>query len=131
MLQSTGAKLTLLMYITSIRGILISQGYLDGGDTTDEADDSGCGGVGGGNQEDHHPLMMIDEDGSAPNKRHKLSPALSSSGVKGMVAGVGVGVPGLDGEVEGQFICDQCDKAFSKQSSLARHKYEHSGKLSI
>ncbi|XP_044731496.1 zinc finger protein 1-like [Chrysoperla carnea] len=26
-----------------------------------------------------------------------------------------------------QFICDQCDKAFSKQSSLARHKYEHSG----
>jgi hypothetical protein len=29
-------------------------------------------------------------------------------------------------EIEGQFICDQCDKAFSKQSSLARHKYEHS-----
>ncbi|CAD7084539.1 unnamed protein product [Hermetia illucens] len=25
------------------------------------------------------------------------------------------------------FVCDQCDKAFSKQSSLARHKYEHSG----
>ena len=23
--------------------------------------------------------------------------------------------------------CDQCDKTFSKQSSLARHKYEHSG----
>ncbi|GFG33359.1 hypothetical protein Cfor_09990, partial [Coptotermes formosanus] len=36
-------------------------------------------------------------------------------------------ITGLDGEVEGQFICDQCDKAFSKQSSLARHKYEHSG----
>lgn len=32
-----------------------------------------------------------------------------------------------DTEPEGQFICDQCDKAFSKQSSLARHKYEHSG----
>lgn len=32
-------------------------------------------------------------------------------------------------EGEGQFICDQCDKAFNKQSSLARHKYEHSGKL--
>lgn len=30
-------------------------------------------------------------------------------------------------EAEGQFICNQCDKAFSKQSSLARHKYEHSG----
>lgn len=32
-----------------------------------------------------------------------------------------------DGEMEGQFSCDQCDKGFSKQSSLARHKYEHSG----
>lgn len=28
---------------------------------------------------------------------------------------------------DGQFLCDQCDKAFNKQSSLARHKYEHSG----
>ena len=25
------------------------------------------------------------------------------------------------------YACDQCDKMFSKQSSLARHKYEHSG----
>lgn len=29
----------------------------------------------------------------------------------------------------GMYACDQCDKQFSKQSSLARHKYEHSGKL--
>lgn len=28
---------------------------------------------------------------------------------------------------EGLFACDQCDKVFGKQSSLARHKYEHSG----
>lgn len=33
-------------------------------------------------------------------------------------------------ESEGQYICDQCEKAFNKQSSLARHKYEHSGELS-
>lgn len=32
-------------------------------------------------------------------------------------------------EGDGQFICDECDKAFNKQSSLARHKYEHSGKF--
>lgn len=25
------------------------------------------------------------------------------------------------------YQCDQCDKAFGKPSSLARHKYEHSG----
>ncbi|KAF1758623.1 hypothetical protein GCK72_015082 [Caenorhabditis remanei] len=30
-------------------------------------------------------------------------------------------------EEEGLFSCDQCDKVFGKQSSLARHKYEHSG----
>ncbi|KAL1505687.1 hypothetical protein ABEB36_005193 [Hypothenemus hampei] len=40
-----------------------------------------------------------------------------------------MGSPSLvqEQEIEGQFQCDQCDKAFSKQSSLARHKYEHSG----
>jgi hypothetical protein len=94
---------------------------LDGGDTTDEADDSGC--ARGGNQEMDNALLMMDEDGASPNKRHKLSPALN----KGLLTGFG-GITGLDGEGEGQFICDQCDKAFSKQSSLARHKYEHSGK---
>ena len=26
-----------------------------------------------------------------------------------------------------RYACDQCDKMFGKQSSLARHKYEHSG----
>lgn len=30
---------------------------------------------------------------------------------------------------EGLYACDQCDKMFGKQSSLARHKYEHSGLL--
>ncbi|EYC46299.1 hypothetical protein Y032_0402g811 [Ancylostoma ceylanicum] len=30
-------------------------------------------------------------------------------------------------EEEGLYACDQCDKMFGKQSSLARHKYEHSG----
>lgn len=35
----------------------------------------------------------------------------------------------FDGQADanGLFNCDQCDKTFSKQSSLARHKYEHSG----
>ena len=38
------------------------------------------------------------------------------------------GSPGtMDNEPEGQFVCKQCDKVFSKQSSLARHRFEHSG----
>ncbi|CAG0918641.1 unnamed protein product [Notodromas monacha] len=34
-----------------------------------------------------------------------------------------------DSPTDGALVykCDQCDKAFVKQSSLARHKYEHSG----
>lgn len=32
-------------------------------------------------------------------------------------------------EEDGLYGCDQCDKTFGKQSSLARHKYEHSGKF--
>lgn len=35
------------------------------------------------------------------------------------------------GDANGLFSCDQCDKTFSKQSSLARHKYEHSGQLTF
>ena len=37
--------------------------------------------------------------------------------------------PDLSSQTDGTglFTCDQCDKTFSKQSSLARHKYEHSG----
>ena len=27
----------------------------------------------------------------------------------------------------GVFNCDQCDKTFTKKSSITRHKYEHSG----
>lgn len=34
----------------------------------------------------------------------------------------------LPPDTDGMYVCDQCDKGFSKQSSLARHKYEHSGK---
>lgn len=33
----------------------------------------------------------------------------------------------LESTEGGMYSCDQCDKVFGKQSSLARHKYEHSG----
>lgn len=65
-----------------------------------------------------------DEDPAHLSKRLKMSQYMLKS----------LGSPLLgnhEQEMEGQFICDQCDKAFSKQSSLARHKYEHSGKISF
>ncbi|XP_017039359.1 zinc finger protein 1 isoform X2 [Drosophila ficusphila] len=34
---------------------------------------------------------------------------------------------GHAGDPDLPYVCDQCEKAFAKQSSLARHKYEHSG----
>ena len=40
------------------------------------------------------------------------------------VAAAGV----LANDEEGHYPCDKCDKTFNKKSSLARHKYEHSGK---
>ncbi|XP_018328543.1 zinc finger protein 1 isoform X2 [Agrilus planipennis] len=65
--------------------------------------------------EDNEPMiahdLSQDEKKMKPILKNLGSPSLGASG----------------GEVEGQFSCDQCDKAFSKQSSLARHKYEHSG----
>lgn len=70
--------------------------------------------------EDSDSLMSQDGGSDDTSKRSRLS----------QMAMKGLSSPGLlipETEMEGQFICDQCDKAFSKQSSLARHKYEHSG----
>ncbi|CAH1186941.1 unnamed protein product [Phyllotreta striolata] len=61
-----------------------------------------------------------EEDPANPNKRSKVAQFV----FKGLSSPV---LSGQEAEAEGQFSCDQCDKAFSKQSSLARHKYEHSG----
>jgi len=43
------------------------------------------------------------------------------------VSYVGIGVAGFRRSHHDLYACDQCDKMFGKQSSLARHKYEHSG----
>lgn len=61
--------------------------------------------------------------------RHSASPSKEGRGGGGGSNSLSSGQNSpLDQNQEGNFTCDQCDKTFSKQSSLARHKYEHSGK---
>lgn len=67
---------------------------------------------------------MSEDDMSNASKRSKMSQFV----LKGLSSPV---LGNQETEIEGQFTCDQCDKSFSKQSSLARHKYEHSGKFFI
>uniref|UniRef100_A0A182SV74 Homeobox domain-containing protein n=1 Tax=Anopheles maculatus TaxID=74869 RepID=A0A182SV74_9DIPT len=79
--------------------------------------------------------------GAFPDKKHLLESMLNvpkrlagAYGLGGGNGGAGV-AGGKDAggplthpapDAEGQYVCDQCDKTFSKHSSLQRHKYEHS-----
>ncbi|XP_055524415.1 zinc finger protein 1 [Wyeomyia smithii] len=66
----------------------------------------------------------------SPYDEHKLLQMQSMLNVPKRVLGYSTANHGGAKELpdaEGQYVCDQCDKAFSKHSSLQRHKYEHSG----
>ncbi|KAH7640828.1 zinc-finger double domain containing protein [Dermatophagoides farinae] len=64
---------------------------------------------------DSNNNIMRTTNNSSPKKEMKLNGSLSSQNSPD------------NNQSEGLFTCDQCDKTFSKPSSLARHKYEHSG----
>uniref|UniRef100_A0A182W462 Homeobox domain-containing protein n=1 Tax=Anopheles minimus TaxID=112268 RepID=A0A182W462_9DIPT len=90
--------------------------------------------------------MLPDDGGSKyygafPDKKHLLQSMLNVpkrlAGAYGLGGGNGAAgvTPGSKDagqlthpapDAEGQYVCDQCDKTFSKHSSLQRHKYEHS-----
>lgn len=82
---------------------------------TEETEDSGV-------SQETYPI----EDEMCPSKRNKLAQMALKNLNSTLLTATSTASP--ETEIEGQFICDQCDKAFSKQSSLARHKYEHSGR---
>ena len=73
------------------------------------------------------------------NKKAKFSNGGPGSGGKSGISAalqltsgvIGGGVTPVGEHGEGLYSCDQCDKSFSKPSSLTRHKYEHSGKKSL
>lgn len=65
---------------------------------------------------------------SLSKKSFKMSPENTVKSFK--ISSENVGKPfKMSSEVTGEhcFTCERCDKTFSKPSSLARHKYEHSG----
>jgi len=69
----------------------------------------------------------VDTDASGDSPARKKRRSWKQHRVEAMdVSYVGVGVSALR-RTHDLYACDQCDKMFGKQSSLARHKYEHSG----
>lgn len=69
-------------------------------------------------------MMSPDEDAESENLRHKRR-SWKQHRLQQQQQDDNVTIRGLG---DNSYVCDQCDKSFSKQSSLARHKYEHSGK---
>jgi zinc finger homeobox protein 2 len=73
---------------------------------------------------DDDSRISYDDDKNSMHAQYKRSAMMQHPSLMGL-NGIG-GVPKV-GDNEFMFVCDQCDKGFNKQSSLARHKYEHSG----
>ncbi|EUB55740.1 Zinc finger E-box-binding homeobox protein zag-1 [Echinococcus granulosus] len=74
-------------------------------------------------------VNTIQEEGRKSTEDHfdiLYSPVESSDGNSGS-AKPEHGVPSTASIARSRYICDQCGKVFSKHSSLARHKYEHTG----
>ena len=61
-----------------------------------------------------------------------VSPQPTSPNKEGATADLTEGSNGTNiapGGNQTIYTCDQCDKTFTKKSSITRHKYEHSGKF--
>ncbi|ODN04861.1 Zinc finger E-box-binding homeobox protein zag-1 [Orchesella cincta] len=78
--------------------------------------------AGGGSENGDHTAIFLGMNGP-PTKKRKSDGNVSIPKQSSGSGGSNNGQP----EEPGQFACDQCEKSFNKQSSLARHKYEHSG----
>jgi hypothetical protein len=70
-----------------------------------------------------HAFVQTDEN---DNDRHSLSSANSDEAIA-TASLSSQGHASTAADSDGQYTCDRCDKVFGKLSSLARHKYEHSG----
>ena len=81
-----------------------------------------------GDDHAHTPVTSRNGKKSAASKSPSVGTVGSIGGSKSLPP-ISLPVESCNGE--GLYSCDQCDKSFSKPSSLTRHKYEHSGKFSL
>jgi len=86
-----------------------------------DTDSNGSGTAGGG-------IVALGDCSSAARKKRRSwkQHRVEALDVSYMGGAMSAGVTGLR-RGHDLYACDQCDKMFGKQSSLARHKYEHSG----
>ena len=76
-----------------------------------------------------HPVFLGLGGGGNPAKKRKVTNGGKTAAVTTNNNNSGNVNGQISADEQGQFACDQCEKTFNKQSSLARHKYEHSGKV--
>ena len=69
----------------------------------------------------HLPPLGLSLAGRGPLDIYRFQEDAETSGSGSAGSG------GATTDEEGRFTCEKCDKTFTKQSSLSRHKYEHSG----
>ena len=65
------------------------------------------------------PVSSVSPQPTSPNKDAAMADLTEGN----------PGTPGAPGGNQTIYTCDQCDKTFTKKSSITRHKYEHSGKF--
>lgn len=107
--QLTSAQMNAVMGLLSMEKILTRQNQIVVNSCKDDEEDS---------LDDDHKLV-IDEDGES---------------ICNLIPKIEIKIEGgdsLDLETDEKYVCGHCDKIFSKHSSLARHKYEHSGKPNL
>ena len=76
------------------------------------------------------PVSSVSPQPPAAKKKQADTTAAATTTVAADTGDGSIGA-NITGGNQTIYTCDQCDKTFTKKSSITRHKYEHSGKIHI